>query len=102
MTKKTFALVCKVSEVNELAGPGKGVTVIKTQPDDAVMAFLVSAKKDDSIQIETTKGKTLKLSPGRYEVTSRGGKGREMSKKDSVKSISRELQRVSLPESDKK
>ncbi len=29
VTKKTFALVCKANEVNELAGPGKGVTVIK-------------------------------------------------------------------------
>jgi DNA gyrase subunit A len=102
VTKKTFALVCKVSEVNELAGPGKGVTVIKVAPDDEVAAFLCTAKKDESIALETTKGKTLTLSPGRYEVTSRAGKGREMSKKDAVKLVVRAPLIVTLPETEKK
>ena len=41
--------------------PGKGVTVIKVAPDDQVMAFLVSAKKDAKLQLETAKGKKLKV-----------------------------------------
>ena len=36
-----------------------------------------SSKKDAKILLETQKGKNLELSPGRYEVTSRAGKGRE-------------------------
>ncbi|MCC6337577.1 MAG: DNA topoisomerase IV subunit A [Myxococcales bacterium] len=98
VTKKTNALVCKVNEVNELAGPGKGVTVIKVGADDEVMAFLCTAKKDAELELETAKGRTLKLSPGKYEVTSRAGKGREMSKKDTVKVVKRTLEVVSLPE----
>ncbi len=98
VTEKTFALVCKTAEVNELAGAGKGVTVIKVAADDAVVAFLCSAKKDAKITLETVKGKTLELSPGRYEVTSRAGKGREMSKKDKVKSVKRELVWITLPQ----
>ncbi|HEY0883078.1 MAG TPA: DNA topoisomerase IV subunit A [Archangium sp.] len=101
VTKKTNALVCKVEEVNELAGPGRGVTVIKTADDDQVMAFLCTSKKDAELTLETAKGKTLKLSPGKYEVTGRGGKGREMSKKDEVKSVNRPLELVSLPEAPK-
>ena len=101
VTKKTFALVCKVAEVNELAGPGKGVTVIKVGADDEVLAFLCTSKKDAELQLETAKGKTLKLTPGKYEVTSRAGKGREMSKKDSVKSVNRPLELVALPEAPK-
>ncbi|MGV3625162.1 MAG: DNA gyrase/topoisomerase IV subunit A [Archangium sp.] len=101
VTKNTNALVCKVDEVNELAGPGRGVTVIKTADDDQVMAFLCTSKKDAELTIETAKGRSLKLTPVRYEVTSRGGKGREMSKKDTVKSISRPLEFVTLPESAK-
>lgn len=101
VTKNTNALVCKVDEVNELAGPGRGVTVIKTADDDQVMAFLCTSKKDAELTIETAKGKSLKLTPVRYEVTGRGGKGREMSKKDTVKSISRPLEFVTLPESAK-
>ncbi len=102
VTAKTNALVCKANEINELSGPGRGVTVIKTAPDDAVMAFLCTSKKDASLEIETQKGKKLTLSPGKYEVTSRGGKGREMSKKDKVKSINRPLERVTLPEAETK
>ncbi|MBL9038844.1 MAG: DNA topoisomerase, partial [Archangium sp.] len=102
VTKKTFALVCKANEINELSGPGKGVTVIKVAPDDEVVAFLCSSKKDAELLLETDKGKSLKLSPGRYEVTSRAGKGREMSKKDAVKSVQRPVDVVALPEADKK
>jgi DNA gyrase subunit A len=98
VTEKTNALVCKVKEINELSGPGRGVTVIKTAADDRVMAFLCSAKKDATLEIETGKGRKLTLSPGKYEVTSRGGKGREMSKKDKVKTVTRPLERVALPE----
>ncbi|MBI3185203.1 MAG: DNA topoisomerase IV subunit A [Myxococcales bacterium] len=98
VTEKTHALVCKTSEVNELAGPGRGVTVIRVAQDDRVTAFLASGRKDVAIELETSKGKKLKLSPGKYEVTGRGGKGREMSKKDRVKSVSRPLDWVRLPE----
>ena len=101
VTKKTNALVCKVEEVNELAGPGRGVTVIKTADDDQVMTFLCTSKKGAEVVLETAKGKTLKFSPGRYEVTGRGGKGREMSKKDEIKTVSRALELVLLPEEPK-
>ena len=102
VTHKTNALVCKAEEVNELAGPGRGVTVIKTADDDQVEAFLCTSKKDDELLLETTKGRSLKLSPGRYEVTGRGGKGREMSKKDEVKSVTRPLVVITVPEAAKK
>lgn len=101
VTRNTNALVCKVAEVNELAGPGRGVTVIKTADEDGVVAFLCTSKKDAEITLETTKGKSLKLTPGRYEVTGRGGKGREMSKKDTVKTVSRPLEIIALPEAAK-
>lgn len=97
VTRQTNALVCKAVEVNELAGPGKGVTVIKVAPDDEVVAFLCTSKKEASLSLETSKGRTLTLSPGKYEVAGRGGKGREMSKKDTVKSVGRPLELVSLP-----
>ena len=98
VTKKTNALVCKVDEVNVLAGPGRGVTVIKTADDDQVMAFICTTKKDTELLIETAKGKSLKFSLARYEVTGRGGKGREMSKKDEIKTVSKEPVHVLLPE----
>ena len=98
VTEKSCALVCKAAEVNELAGPGKGVRVIKVAPDDRVIAFICSATKDAALKLESQKGKTLELSPGKYGVTGRGGKGREMSRKDKVKVVERVIDWVKLPE----
>jgi DNA gyrase subunit A len=97
VSRKTNVLVCKAAEINELAGPGRGVTVMKLSTDDAVMGFVCSAKKDVSMSIETVKGKTLEVTPSKYGVTSRAGKGREMSKKDEVKRVIREPLLVPLP-----
>ncbi len=75
VTQKARALVCKVDEVNELAGPGRGVTVIKMEKDDRVLGFLCTGRKDAALELETSKGRKLTLSPGRYEVSARGGAG---------------------------
>src|SRR4051812_28739118 len=98
VTRTTRALVCKVDEVNELAGPGRGVTVIKTADDDPVVAFLCTSDKNAKLELETEKGRKLELSPRKYEVAGRGGKGREMAKKDAVKSVVRPILFVPLPE----
>jgi DNA gyrase subunit A len=103
LTEKTSALVCKVAEVNELAGPGKGVTVIKVDEGDRVVDFLAAApsQKDVGLTFETTKGRTLTLTPAKYEVTGRGGKGHEMSRKDAVKDVLRPVTFIPLPEQKK-
>jgi DNA gyrase subunit A len=98
VTQKARALVCKVSEVNELSGPGRGVTVIKVEKDDRVLAFLCTAKKDAALELETSKGRKLILSPERYEVSTRGGRGREMAKKETVKLLATPLTWTPLPE----
>jgi DNA gyrase subunit A len=98
VTRSTHALVCKVNEVNELAGPGRGVTIIKTAEDDPVVAFLCTTDKAAAIELETEKGRKLELSPRKYEVSGRGGKGREMAKKDRIKVAQRPVQFVPLPE----
>jgi DNA gyrase subunit A len=100
LSKKTNALVCRVTEVNELAGPGKGVTVIKLEEGDQVMEFLVvpPSHKDAKLEFETQKGRKLHLSPAKYEVTGRGGKGHEMSKKDAVEEVVRPIVFIPLPE----
>src|SRR3954451_4466965 len=98
VTRSTRALVCKVAEVNELAGPGRGVTVIKTGDDDPVVAFLCTSDKSAKLDLETEKGRKLELSPRKYEVASRGGKGREMAKKDRIKTVARPILFVPLPE----
>jgi DNA gyrase subunit A len=98
VTEKARALVCKVGEVNELSGPGRGVTVIKVEKEDRVLAFLCTARKDAELQLETSKGRKLALSPGKYELSTRGGRGREMAKRETVKLVATPLVFIPLPE----
>ena len=101
VTEHAWALVTKASEINELAGPGRGVTVIKVEPEDRVLAFLCTADKEARIELETSKGKKLVLSPAKYEVSARGGRGREMARKETVKLLPMPLQWTPLPEPQK-
>jgi DNA gyrase subunit A len=97
VTEHARALVTRAAEVNELAGPGRGVTVIKVEKDDRVLAFLCTADKQQSLELETSKGRKLVLSPAKYELSARGGKGREMARKETVKLLAAPLQWTPLP-----
>jgi len=68
------------------------------EKDDRVLAFLCTAKKDAALELETSKGRKLTLGPGRYEVSARGGRGREMARKESVKLLATPLTWTPLPE----
>jgi DNA gyrase subunit A len=71
-------LLCRADEVNYLSGPGKGVTLIKLADDDRVLGFIASTGDRDLLTVETTRGAEQTISTAKYEVTGRGGKGREL------------------------
>jgi DNA gyrase subunit A len=87
ITEKSNALICLADEINELAGPGRGVTVIKVAPDDRVVTFMCTSDRDATIELETEKGKKIALYVGRNEISSRGGKGRPFFRTDRVKRV---------------
>jgi DNA gyrase subunit A len=64
--------------VNFLSGPGKGVLLIKLSEGDRVLGFIAATGDRDALTVETTRGGEQTISTGKYEVTSRGGKGREL------------------------
>jgi DNA gyrase subunit A len=73
------ALLCPVEEINYLAGPGKGVILIKLASDsDRVLGFIASTGDRDLLTVETTRGGEQTISTAKYEVTGRGGRGREL------------------------
>jgi DNA gyrase subunit A len=67
-----------VDEVNFLSGPGRGVILIKLDAEDRVMGFIASTGDRDLLTVETTRGAEQTISTAKYEVTGRGGKGREL------------------------
>jgi DNA gyrase subunit A len=78
-TEQARAMLCKVDEINYLSGPGKGVILIKIQSGaDRVIGFKASHGERDLLTVETSRGALQTISTGKYEVTGRGGKGREL------------------------
>src|SRR5262249_21991717 len=65
VTENGHALVCKAGEINLLANPGRGVTVIKCKDDDRVLGFSVGQQ---GLVVETEKGKQIEVSPKKYEI----------------------------------
>ena len=78
-TAEAHGMLCKVDEVNFLSGPGKGVILIKlASDDDRVLGFIASSGDRDLLTVETSRGAEQTISTAKYDVTGRGGKGREL------------------------
>ena len=71
-------ILAKAEEVNFLSGPGKGVLLIKLGHGDRVLGFIASTGDRDLLTVETTRGAEQTISTAKYEVSGRGGKGREL------------------------
>ena len=78
-TREARAILTRADEVNFLSGPGRGVILIKIASDaDRVLGFIASTGDRDLMTVETTRGAEQTISTTKYEVTGRGGKGREL------------------------
>jgi DNA gyrase subunit A len=78
-TREARAMLTKADEVNFLSGPGRGVILIKLDAkEDRVLGFIASSGDRDLMTVETTRGAEQTISTTKYEVTGRGGKGREL------------------------
>jgi DNA gyrase subunit A len=85
VTAQSHALMCMADEAAELANPGKGVTMIKVEGDDAVVGVgLGDPYGDEIFSVELDNGKKVAIGPGHDEVVSRGGRGHVLSRKNKV------------------
>jgi DNA gyrase subunit A len=78
-THDARAMLTKADQVNFLSGPGRGVILIKLASDaDRVLGFVASSGDRELLTVETSRGAEQTISTAKYEVTGRGGKGREL------------------------
>jgi DNA gyrase subunit A len=77
-TKEGRGILSRADEVNFLSGPGKGVLLIKLGKEDRLLGFIASTGDRDLLTVETSRGAEQTISTAKYEVTGRGGKGREL------------------------
>jgi hypothetical protein len=62
---------------------GKGVMGIKLTGDDVCLGGALMSGRFDKMVLETSGGRTMEFGRGKYDVTSRGGKGFEAVKRTS-------------------
>jgi DNA gyrase subunit A len=72
-----------IEEINILAGAGKGVMGIKLEKGDVCLGGAVISGSRDVMMVEASDGRPHDFRRGKYEVTSRGGKGFEAVKRKS-------------------
>ena len=81
------ALLCPVQEVNYLSGPGRGVVLMKLGDDDALIGFKAVREERETLVAKTSAGGEQRINTAKYEVSQRGGKGREIIKRGSLTEI---------------
>lgn len=92
-------LLCPASEVSYLSGAGKGVCLIKLDDADRLVGFAVAYSPSDALVLRTSLGGEQRLSPAKHEITSRGGKGRDIIKRGQfVEAVLPNIAAPSLPE----
>jgi DNA gyrase subunit A len=100
VTVSGHALICDTDEVSLLAGPGKGVRLIKLEDDDAVVGAQLLQKPSDMLLAEKESGTEFKISSDKYKPVSRGGKGHALFQRGSIAKVVTPVPEVpSLPES---
>ena len=88
-TREGHVLLCKADEIAKLEGPGRGVTVIKTEDDDIVIGFIAGVKSDQLV-VETDKsGKRFEIAADPKQVKARGGKGNQIIKRAQLVAVAR-------------
>jgi len=81
-TRLARAILCHSDAINFLSGPGRGVMLLKlsrgSTERDQVLGFVVSGGPRQMLTVETSRGATQTISTAKYEVSGRGGKGRQL------------------------
>jgi DNA gyrase subunit A len=86
-TRDGHVLHVKADEIAKLEGAGRGITVIKTQDDDVVVGFIAGVKSD-ILKVATEKGgKEFELHADPKQVGKRGGKGRQIVKRATLRAV---------------
>jgi len=93
------ALICDAEEVSVLAGPGKGVKLIKLGDEDVLVGAQLLYKASEALIVEKESGAELRISRDKYKPVSRGGKGHALFQRGSLAKVVTPSPEVpSLPE----
>lgn len=76
-----------ISDVPMLTNAGKGVRGIKLDPDDHVLGITQLTRPSDCLRVVNSNGKEMVFGQQKYQVSSRGGRGVQTSKRSKFDAI---------------
>jgi hypothetical protein len=75
-------------DINKLENPGKGVTIIKTAPDDRVIGVKAGRGPKDVLRLETESGtRKFDVAADPKQAGARAGKGRQLVKRSPLVAV---------------
>jgi DNA gyrase subunit A len=86
-TRNGRGILCELASINLLAGPGRGVQLLKLDEDDDLLGAAIVRRKaapDEGLTVETERGKQVLIGPRAFSVTSRGGRGLPVTRREKV------------------
>jgi DNA gyrase subunit A len=87
-------LLCQIEEVSYLTGAAKGVTLLKLEPGDRLLAAHVCNSDDDGLMVcRADGGKPMRVTAGSEKLVSRGGKGHPLIKRGQLVVVNEEKAR---------
>jgi DNA gyrase subunit A len=98
VTRHRRALLCEVGEINYLSGPGRGVQLVKiSEEEDRLIAVKAVLDERDTVTVKTSLGGEQRVNTAKYEITSRGGRGREIIKRGTLEEVVPEAPALPAP-----
>ena len=87
ISHKSRVLLCAAAEVSYLSGAGRGVALMKLDEGDNLVGLKVVRGSEDVLVVKTTLGGEQKVVASRYEVSARGGRGKELIKRGQISEV---------------
>ncbi len=84
-SQQARVLLCTAEEIRVLSGAGRGITIIKLEETDRVLATRLLYTRDDQLVVLTQAGGTLPISLRKYHPVGHGGKGHALLKRGTLK-----------------
>jgi DNA gyrase subunit A len=97
-SKQGRALIFPVAQVPAFRSAAKGVIAMRLEGgDDRVLGLALAEAARDGLKVETSRGRTEIVRTTKFEVTNRGGKGRTIIERGTLKSVRPAPIEVHLP-----
>ena len=87
VTARSRAVTLQAEDVSVLKGIGKGIKLVSMQRGDTVLGFKIVTRNHDGLEVETQRGRKLKVTPAKYPPVRKGALGRLILRRETLAGV---------------